>query len=467
MSTQIVIPNLGESISQGVIASWRKKDGDVVQRDETILELETDKITVEVPAPAAGVVHPKAKEGETVEVGAVVGTIDESGAGAAKAGAGKGAAAAPAAKESAGKKNSGAGGVKKGSPAATAERAEPKPAARSAGAPAGAAVGTGDNGEHGADVRATPLARKIADERGVDISHVAGTGPGGRIREQDVLAYLQSRPEGRGAGPVAPGAPAVAASGGAAVSTVAAAPGSRRVTVERMSPLRQRIAARLVEAQHTAAMLTTFNECDMTAVMEARKRHKEAFEKAHGVGLGFMSFFVKACVNGLTAFPRVNSQIVQAEGGPAIQSHHYCDIAVAVSTPKGLVVPVLRNCEALSFAQIEQGIKDLAERAKAGKLTLEEMQGGTFTITNGGIYGSMLSTPILNPPQSGILGMHNIVRRPVENPAKPGSGEVAVRPMMYIALSYDHRVIDGAEAVSFLKRVKECIEDPERMLVGV
>lgn len=234
-----------------------------------------------------------------------------------------------------------------------------------------------------------------------------------------------------------------------------------------MSPLRQRIAVRLVEAQHTAAMLTTFNECDMSAVSDLRARHKDAFEKKHGVKLGFMSFFVRACVSALQRVPAVNASIVEGPGGPEVEHHGYCDIAVAVGTEKGLVVPVLRDCQALSFAGVEAGINTLASKARDGKLTLDDMQGGTFTISNGGVYGSMLSTPILNPPQSGILGMHNIIRRPVENPARPGSGEVVVRPMMYLALSYDHRIVDGQGAVSFLKHVKECIESPERLLLEV
>jgi 2-oxoglutarate dehydrogenase E2 component (dihydrolipoamide succinyltransferase) len=303
------------------------------------------------------------------------------------------------------------------------------------------------------DVAATPLARKIAHERNVDLHSLTGTGPGGRVREQDVLAFIQTHQNGSPSTAAAPGAPAPAKSGG-----------SRSSTREKMSPLRQRIAARLVEAQHTAAMLTTFNECDMTNVMALRSKHKEAFEKRFGVGLGFMSFFVKASVSALQRFPLVNSFIVDGEKAPEIEKHDYCDIAVAVGTPKGLVVPVVRNCESLSFAQIEQGIKDLATKARDGKLALEDMQGGTFTISNGGVYGSMMSTPILNPPQSAILGMHNIIRRPIENPDKPGSGEVVVRPMMYLALSYDHRIVDGAEAVGFLKHIKECIEDPARLL---
>jgi 2-oxoglutarate dehydrogenase E2 component (dihydrolipoamide succinyltransferase) len=242
--------------------------------------------------------------------------------------------------------------------------------------------------------------------------------------------------------------------------------GERGITREKMSPLRQRVAMRLVEAQHTAAMLTTFNECDMSAVMALRSQYKESFEKRFGIGLGFMSFFVKAAVAALQAYPLVNSFITEDEDGkPAIQKHGYCDIAVAVASPKGLVVPVIRNAERLSFAAIEQAVKDVATKAKDGKLTLEEMQGGTFTITNGGIFGSLMSTPILNPPQSGILGMHAIKNRAVEDPANPG--HVVIRPMMYLALSYDHRIIDGAEAVRFLVKIKESIEDPRRLLLEV
>jgi 2-oxoglutarate dehydrogenase E2 component (dihydrolipoamide succinyltransferase) len=307
-----------------------------------------------------------------------------------------------------------------------------------------------------AEARTTPLAQKIAEEKGLDLTGVHGTGPGGRIREQDVLAAIQSRSNG-----------APAASTPASVPAGPPTSFSRSTRRERMSPLRQRIAVRLVEAQHTAAMLTTFNECDMTAVMELRNRQKDAFEKAHGVKLGFMSFFVKAACTALAKFPQVNASIVQGEKSLEFEHHDYCDIAVAVGTEKGLVVPVLRNAESLSFAQVEAGIGVLAKKARDNALTLEDMQGGTFTISNGGVYGSMMSTPILNPPQSGILGMHNIIRRPVENPDKPGSGEVVVRPMMYLALSYDHRVVDGEGAVRFLRTIKECIELPERMLVGV
>ena len=280
---------------------------------------------------------------------------------------------------------------------------------------------------------------------------MVGTGASGRIREQDVLAYIQSHNEGQ------------AQTGHS--SPTATGP-SRSISREKMSPMRQRIASRLVEAQQTAAMLTTFNECDMTQIMALRKRYKESFSEKHGIGLGFMSFFVKATVQALRAFPKVNSSIVQDEAGkPAIQSHDYCDIAIAVSSPKGLVVPVLRNAETLSFAGVEQAIKDFAIRAKDGKLSLEEMTDGTFTITNGGIFGSLMSTPILNPPQSAILGMHSIKSRPVEHPEKPG--EIALRPMMYLALSYDHRIVDGSEAVQFLVRIKDGIENPERLMLDL
>jgi 2-oxoglutarate dehydrogenase E2 component (dihydrolipoamide succinyltransferase) len=308
------------------------------------------------------------------------------------------------------------------------------------------------------------------------LHHVTPTGVAGRIREQDVLAFVQSQHTASGgaaANGVEGNGRAASAAPSAPADRAAPAPGavaggwSREIRRERMSQLRQRVAVRLVEAQQTAAMLTTFNECDMTNVMALRSRHKDDFLDKHGVKLGFMSFFAKAVVSALERVPNVNAFIVQGEKGPEVEHHEYCDVAFAVGTPKGLVVPVLRNVESRSFAEIESGLGELAKKAREGKLTLDEMQGGTFTISNGGVYGSMLSTPILNPPQSGILGMHNIIRRPVENPDKPGSGEVQVRPMMYLALSYDHRIVDGEGAVTFLKHIKECIEHPERLLLGV
>ncbi len=454
MATDIVIPTVGESVTSGVVAAWLKNDGDYVERDEPVLELETDKVTMEIPAPAAGVLKRGASEGDDVEVGAVVGTIDESGA----------------------KPGGGAGGQRRGEEkvesgasqgAGTAIAAEPKPQSESKSAPpaavAGSANGTangsgsssvsGSGGGGSGAFSATPLAKKLADERGLDLSRVVGTGAGGRIREQDVLAALQ----------------AGSATGGRATASDAPAAGagaSRGTSVERMSPMRQRIAARLVEAQQTAAMLTTFNECDMSAVLSLRKQYKDRFGEQHGIGLGFMSFFVKACVNALRAFPLINAYITEDDQGkPAIRKHDYCDIALAVASPKGLVVPVLRNCETLSFAGIERGVKDLAVKARDGKITLDDMTGGTFTITNGGIFGSLMSTPILNPPQSAILGMHAIKNRAVEHPSKPG--EVAIRPMMYLALSYDHRIVDGAEAVQFLVKIKEAIEDPQRLMLEI
>ncbi|MCE7973007.1 MAG: 2-oxoglutarate dehydrogenase complex dihydrolipoyllysine-residue succinyltransferase [Leptolyngbya sp. PLA1] len=405
MAVDIVMPQAGESVTSGVISRWLKNEGDYVRRDEEIVEVETDKVNLAIPAPAAGVLQGlRVKQGDTVNVGQALASIDD------KAQAPVGAASQPA----------------------KVQVAEAKPAPQAAPAK----VTT-------EEVRATPLARKVAEEKGVDISRIQGTGAGGRVREQDVLAF---------------------SSAGAAPSNGAARP-AVRATRERMTPLRQRIAQRLVQAQHTAAMLTTFNECDMTAVMELRKSYKEDFEKKHGIGLGFMSFFVKACVSALRAFPLVNASIVDDDGHPAIERHDTADIAVAVSTPKGLVVPVMRDCASLSFAGIESTLKDLAARGRDGKLSLEDMQGGTFTITNGGIFGSLMSTPILNPPQSAILGMHAIKNRPVEYPA--GSGQVAIRPMMYLALSYDHRIVDGAEAVQFLVHVKRCLEDPQRLLLGV
>jgi 2-oxoglutarate dehydrogenase E2 component (dihydrolipoamide succinyltransferase) len=438
MATPIVIPSVGESVTSGVIASWHKKEGDFVERDEVVLDLETDKVTMEIRAPAAGILHPAAGEGDQVDVGAVVGTVDEA---AASSGAAKGKATAAAAT----------------APAKTAE-APPKAPAK-AESPA-AAVAAGNGRASDADVRVTPLARKLADEHGIDLSKVTGTGAGHRIREQDVLAFAQSLAKGSAS-------PAAAQPSAAPrFEAPAASAGGRNASRERMTPMRQRIAQRLVEAQHTAAMLTTFNECDMTAVMALRKQYKDDFEKRHGIGLGFMSFFVKACTSALRSLPMVNAYIVQDEKGqPAIQKHDYCDIAVAVASPKGLVVPVIRSAEKLSFAQIETAIKDLAVRAKDGKLSLEEMQGGTFTITNGGIFGSLMSTPILNPPQSAILGMHAIKNRAVEDPEKPG--QVAIRPMMYLALSYDHRIVDGAEAVRFLVKIKEALEDPRRLMLDL
>ncbi len=453
MATDIVIPNVGESVTEGVIAAWLKNDGDYVEQDDTLIELETDKITMEVPAPASGVLKRSAAEGDTVEVGAVVGSIDES--------AEKPSEGSSGSSESAKKAEEGASeskDTKSESPAAVAEKpakqdakaSESKGSPTQSASPAsnGSAKSSPESKPKG-EVKATPLAEKIAGQFNIDLSRVKPTGAGSRVREQDVLAYLQAHPDGDTTAPASAGAPGP----------------SRSTSVEKMSPMRQRIAQRLVEAQQTAAMLTTFNECDMTNVMALRKRYKDEFGEKHGVNLGFMSFFVAAVCSALKAFPAVNSYIVDQDGKPALKGHDYCDVAIAVSSPKGLVVPVLRSAESMSFDEIEKAVKDYGTRAKNGKLELAEMQGGTFTITNGGIFGSLMSTPILNPPQSGILGMHAIKNRPVEDPQNPG--QVAIRPMMYLALSYDHRVVDGAGAVRFLVHIKDCIENPERLMLKI
>lgn len=418
----IVIPATGESVTSGVVAKWTKPDGSAVKRDETVLELETDKITVEVPAPAAGRLKHAVKVGDTVAVGGVVGQVEEGAAGEAASG-----------------------------PAPTKAPEAAKPAAAKAAAPVPTPVAAPANGH--AEGRATPLAKKMADEHGLDLGAIPATGPGGRVREQDVLAAIQAKQSG----------PAVATASRPAAAVATPTGGVRR---ERMSPLRARIAQRLVEAQSNAAMLTTFNEVDMSNVMALRARYKDEFEKRHGVGLGFMSFFVKAATLALQKMPVVNAHIVQNSAGDLeVEYHEACHVSVAVSTPKGLTVPVLRNCERLSFAGIESAIRDLATRARDGKLTLEDLQGGTFTVTNGGIFGSLMSTPILNAPQTAILGMHAIKNRPVENPDKPG--EIVLRPMMYLAMSYDHRLLDGQEAVTFLVSIKNAIERPERMLMAL
>ena len=389
-------------------------------------------------APADGVLKHNAAEGDEIDIGAEIGSVDES---ATPSASSSGAAEAESTKKVGGDDASNGGGTATASPPAAPPASKPEPAPTTNGAAASAASAHASNGS------ATPLAKKLAQDYGIALSSVTGTGPAGRIREHDVLAVLQAAPP--------------AQSSKASASPAAK---SRETSVERMSPLRQKVASRLVEAQQTAAMLTTFNEVDMSGVMGLRKKHKEAFAAKHEINLGFMSFFVKAVCGALKAYPGVNSQIVADDKGkPAVQSHDYCDVAIAVASPKGLVVPVIRNAESLSFAGIESAIKDFGGRAKAGKLDLAEMQGGTFTITNGGVFGSLLSTPILNPPQSGILGMHGIKNRAVENPDKPG--EIVLRPMMYLALSYDHRIVDGAEAVQFLVHIKDAIEDPARLML--
>ncbi len=420
MPIDITIPSPGESITEVVVGPWHKAPGDWVEKDEIIVEIESDKVTLEIPAPESGVLGVAAPEGTELNVGDVIGSIDD-------AAPRPEAAAAPAA-------------------AAAREPAATAVAAPSAPASTPSRVAGDGNGQ-----RSTSVARKLAAEKGVDLSSVSGTGPSGRITKSDVLAAAAT-----------PTLPKTADTPLRVPGVVQnEAPAERGVRRQRMTKLRQRIAERLVAAQHEAAMLTTFNEADMTAVMALRATHKETFKERHGVGLGFMSFFVKACCSALKQFERVNAYIV----GDEIEFHDFVDMSIAVGTPKGLVVPVIRDAHTLSFADIEKTIIDLATRARDGKLGLEEMTGGTFTISNGGIYGSMLSTPILNPPQSGILGMHRIMNRAVEDPAHPG--QIALRPMMYLALSYDHRIVDGEQAVSFLVHVRQCLEDPQRLMLDI
>lgn len=418
MSVEIRVPTLGESVTEATVARWLKKAGESVAADEPLVELETDKVSLEVPAPSAGILAEiSAEEGSDVEVGALIGTIDPEGqAGEAKP--------APAPQES--KPTSKSVEAEAHAPA----KPEPVKAAESGRQPADGSAQAG------------PAARKIADEKGVDLKDVPASGPKGNVTKGDVMG-AEARPA-----PASTPAPKPANDHGA--------PAGREERV-RMTRLRKRIAERLKEAQNTAAMLTTFNEVDMTAVMELRKQYQDGFLKKHGIKLGFMSFFVKASIEALRAYPAVNAEI----DGDDIVFKHYHDVGVAVSTEQGLVVPVVRGADAMGLAQIEKSIADLGKRARDGKLSMEAMSGGTFTITNGGIFGSLLSTPILNPPQVGILGMHKIQERPMVMPG----GRIEARPMMYLALSYDHRIVDGKEAVSFLVRVKECIEDPQRMLI--
>ncbi|MFY9894040.1 MAG: 2-oxoglutarate dehydrogenase complex dihydrolipoyllysine-residue succinyltransferase [Xanthobacteraceae bacterium] len=413
---EIRVPALGESVTEATIGKWFKQPGDVVAVDEPLVELETDKVTIEVPAPAAGVLTDVAvKDGDTVAVGALLGAIKE------------GAAAAPTKQPV--------------QPAAAAPQAAPPPAPpKPAAAPKAP----------GAEMPLAPSVRKIAAETGMDAAAVPGTGKDGRVTKGDMLAAI----ERAAAQPTPVSAPA------AAIQARAPSPPDDAAREERvrMTRLRQTIARRLKDAQNTAAMLTTFNEVDMTQVMALRGQYRDLFEKKHGVKLGFMGFFVRACVQALKEIPAVNAEI---DGTDIIYKNYY-HIGIAVGTERGLVVPVVRDCDMKSLAEIEKTIADFGRRARDGALKIEELQGGTFTITNGGIYGSLMSTPILNAPQSGILGMHKIQERPMAV-----AGKVEIRPMMYLALSYDHRLVDGREAVTFLVRVKEVLEEPARLVLDL
>jgi 2-oxoglutarate dehydrogenase E2 component (dihydrolipoamide succinyltransferase) len=422
---EIRVPALGESVTEATIGKWFKQPGEAVAVDEPLVELETDKVTIEVPAPAAGVLADiAAKDGDTVAVGAVLGQIKEGAAGAA-------AKAAPAATPTAPPQS------------ATKPAQAPKPTSTPAPTAAPAAA-------RPSDASLAPSVRKLAAESGIDAASVAGSGKDGRVSKGDMLAAIER----------AAATPTPVAATAVAVQMRAPTPPDDAAREERvrMTRLRQTIARRLKDAQNTAAMLTTFNEVDMSGVMALRTQYRDLFEKKHGVKLGFMGFFVRACLQALKEIPAVNAEI---DGADIVYKNYY-HIGIAVGTERGLVVPVVRDCDSKSLGEIERAIADFGRRARDGSLKIEEMQGGTFTITNGGIYGSLMSTPILNAPQSGILGMHKIQERPMVV-----AGKIEVRPMMYLALSYDHRLVDGREAVTFLVRVKECLEDPARLVLDL
>lgn len=410
MSVDVKVPSPGESVSEVEIASWLVADGDYVEKDQEIVELDSDKATLAMPAEESGVLTITVEEGESVEVGQVIGTIDTD-------------AKAP---------DSGGGEAKKEEKKEAKEEAKPaEKAAPEKESKTEKKEEAAESEKSYANQAPSPAARKILQEKEIDPAQVQGTGKGGRITKDDAVKAEASM-----------GTPGSA---------------ERPTNSKKMSSLRRKLAQRLVSVKNETAMLTTFNEVDMSAIFEVRKEYKETFKEKHGVSLGFMSFFTKAVVRALKEFPAVNSMI----DGDHLISHDYCDISIAVSGPKGLMVPVLRNAENMSFAGVEKEIKNLATRVRDGKITIDEMTGGTFTITNGGVFGSMLSTPIINPPQSAILGMHNIVERPVAI-----EGSIAVRPIMYVALSYDHRLIDGSESVGFLVAVKEALENPKEHLMG-
>lgn len=431
MATEVKIPAMGESISSGILAAWHVKDGDYVEKEQVLYELETDKITSEANAEVSGVISIKVDADEEVEIGQVVATIDTS---ASPKGEGSSDSKSESAKDS--------------EPAAASKtETEEASSAEAAAEPEQTTESTGN------EKALSPAARKAAEETGVDVAAISGSGKDGRVTKSDILEAAEA-PKQSESKPAATSVPQSSKS--AVASPPASAEG--RESRKKMSPLRRKIAERLVAATQEAAMLTTFNEVDMSAVMKLRKQHQEKFVERHGIKLGFMSFFTKAVTHALQAVPQVNARI---EGNEVVTQHYY-DIGVAVGTEKGLMVPVLRDCDQKGFAEIEGDILNYAKAARDGKIQMSDLEGGVFTISNGGIYGSMLSTPIINYPQPAILGLHNITERAVVV-----NGEIVVRPMMYLALSYDHRLIDGKEAVTFLVKVKEAIEDPARLLFGI
>ena len=445
MIFEIKVPSVGESVTEALLAQWFKSDGDLVKKDEPLFVIETDKVTLEVISEAAGVLSIKVQEGETVAIGAVVGSIDT--AAAPKP------AAAPEAPE-----------IRETQPQAAPpeEPQEPAPEAPAPPAPEPLPpqpISAVARPSFGSDDLA-PSVRRLIAEKNLDPSQITGTGPAGRITKGDVVLFLE--------GLQAPAAPSASAPGDDTVqkpvetppqpSFEKIQPGEERITRKPMSPIRQRIASHLLNAKQNTAMLTTFNDIDMTRVQSLRAQFKDSFKEKYGISLGMMSFFIKACVEALKEFPEVNAYIDDKD----IVYHHYYHIGVAIGSQKGLVVPVIRHADQLNFAELEQAIVDFVKKIKENRLELSDLEGGTFTISNGGVFGSLLSTPILNMPQSGILGMHRIEKRPVAI-----EDQMVIRPMMYVALSYDHRIIDGREAVTFLKRIKECIENPERIMMEV
>jgi 2-oxoglutarate dehydrogenase E2 component (dihydrolipoamide succinyltransferase) len=424
-TVSIKVPGVGESITEGILARWLKADGAPVKAGEPLFELETDKASNVVPAPSSGVLRVKIAEGTTVAIGAEIGLIDSSASAAAQAQV----------------DGSSAGAASAASASPTAPRAD-------------SAVAASVNGGEAKEIHLSPAVRRIVAEERLDPAAIAATGPGGRLTKGDVLEHVSAS----SAAIASPPRESAVASAQPAATIKPSATAVPRETRKRMSGIRQKIAQRLVEAQRTAAILTTFNEADMSAIMDLRNKYKEAFKNKHSIGLGFMSFFVKAAVEALREFPAVNARVE----GSDIVYHNVYDVGVAVSTERGLMVPVIRDADKLSFAGIEKAIAAYAVKAREGTISVADLQGGTFTITNGGVFGSLLSTPILNPPQSGILGMHAIQNRPVAR-----GDQVVVRPMMYLALSYDHRIVDGREAVSFLVKIKEKVESPERLMLDV
>jgi 2-oxoglutarate dehydrogenase E2 component (dihydrolipoamide succinyltransferase) len=430
---EIKVPSVGESVTEALLAEWFKENGDTVRKDEPLFVLETDKVTLEVTAEAAGVLSVKVPAGNTVKIGTVVGTIDPISA----------AAAAEIVQPAAEKKRP-PKAPEPQPPVAEKPQAPPKTPAMPAktAPPANAEI-------REVSENLPPSVRRLVGEHRLDAGKIQGTGPGGRITKGDVLLFIERSAK--------PAAPAVAAPAGEPVCPPCESV-KEEITRKPMTPIRRRIAERLLKARQNTAMLTTFNDIDMSAVIELRQRYKETFQKKHGVSLGFMSFFIKASVEALKAVPEINAFI----DGTDIVYPHYYHIGVAVGSERGLVVPVIRHADRLSFAQLEQAINEFVARIKDHRLTLADLEGGTFTITNGGVFGSLLSTPILNTPQSGILGMHRVDKRPVAV-----NDQVVIRPMMYVALSYDHRIVDGREAVTFLKHIKECIENPERIMMEI